>query len=102
LLEALPPTVGKIITESLSIPVYGIGSGPHTDGQLLIVSDMLGIFEDFKPKFVKRYADVAGEMERAFTEYISEVKSGEFPSKECCYRMSEEENTLLLEAWISE
>ncbi|GAI62072.1 unnamed protein product, partial [marine sediment metagenome] len=61
LLEAVTPEVGKFITEDLEIPVYGIGAGLYCDGQLLIVHDMLGIWEAFKPKFVKRYAHMAEE-----------------------------------------
>jgi len=87
LLEAIPPEVGKVITETLKIPVLGIGAGPHCDGQLLIVSDMLGIFEAFTPKFVKKYANLAGEIVTAFQEYINEVRSGKFPEEQYCYKM---------------
>lgn len=87
LVEGVPPETGKIITESLSIPVMSIGAGPYWDGQLLIVSDMLGIFEVFTPKFVKKYANLAGVMREAFQEYIREVHEKKFPTIEHCYKM---------------
>ncbi len=87
LLEGIPPEVGKLITENLKIPTLGIGAGPYCDGQVLIVNDMLGIFEVFTPKFVKKYANLAEEMRRAFREYISDIKNGRFPSEEHCYKM---------------
>lgn len=87
LVEAVPAETGKIITEALSIPVYGIGAGPYCDGQLLIVSDMLGIFEVFTPKFVKKYANLADVMRQAFQEYIREVQEVKFPTQEYCYKM---------------
>ena len=86
-LEATPPETGKLITERLKVPVLGIGAGPYCDGQILIVSDMLGIFQIFTPKFVKKYANLADEMHRAFSEYISDVKSGKFPAPEHYYKM---------------
>lgn len=88
LLEGIPPEVGKLITESLKIPVLGIGAGLYCDGQLLIVSDMLGFFEVFTPKFVKKYANLAKEARTAFKAYISEVKDGSFPGPQYCYKMS--------------
>jgi len=87
LVEGVPPETGKIITEALSIPVYGIGAGPHCDGQILIVSDMLGIFEVFTPKFVKKYASLATVIREAFQEYGREVREGKFPAEEHCYKM---------------
>ncbi len=87
LVEAVPPETGKIITEALSIPVLSIGAGPYCDGQLLIVSDMLGIFEVFTPKFVKKYANLADVMRQAFQEYIREIREGKFPTLEHCYKM---------------
>lgn len=87
LLEGIPPEVGKFITENLRIPTLGIGAGPYCDGQVLICNDMLGLFEVFTPKFVKKYANLAEEMRRAFRQYISDVKGGKFPSEEHCYRM---------------
>jgi 3-methyl-2-oxobutanoate hydroxymethyltransferase len=91
LLEAVPPEVGKYITELLPIPVYGIGAGMHTDGQLLIVSDLIGQFQAFTPKFVKKYANVAEVVTGALSDYAKEVREGVFPAEEHCYRMIEGE-----------
>jgi len=91
LIEAVTPEVGKIITEDLAIPVYGIGAGPHCDGQLLIVSDVLGLWEAFHPKFVKRYAHMAEESVKAIQDYVSDVREGKFPTKEHYYKMIEGE-----------
>ncbi len=87
LVEGVPPETGKIITEALSIPVLGIGAGPYCDGQLLIVSDMLGLFEAFTPKFVKKYANLADIIRQAFQEYAREIREGKFPTLEHCYKM---------------
>jgi 3-methyl-2-oxobutanoate hydroxymethyltransferase len=91
LVEAVALEVTGIIRERLSIPVYGIGAGPHTDGELIIVSDLLGIFEAFKPKFVKRYANLAGDIKQAFATYRDEVKAGVFPGPEHVYNMKPNE-----------
>jgi len=95
LVEAVAPEVTELIRQRLSIPVYGIGAGPHTDGQLLIVSDLLGIFEAFTPKFVKRYAALAGTIKDAFAAYREDVKSGGFPGPEHVYNMPENERDQL-------
>jgi len=87
LVEGVPPETGKIITETLSIPVYGIGAGPYCDGQVIIVSDMLGLFEIFTPKFVKKYTNLAEIMREAFREYAREIREGKFPTPEHCYKM---------------
>lgn len=87
LVEGVPPETGKVITEALSIPVYGIGAGPYCDGQVIIVSDMLGLFEIFTPKFVKKYANLAEVMREAFREYAREIREGKFPTQEHCYKM---------------
>ena len=87
LLEAVPPEVAGFITEKLSIPVLSIGAGPDCDGQLLIVSDTIGQFQAFTPKFVKKYANVAEVVTNALAEYVKEVKSGVFPADEHCYHM---------------
>ncbi|MEN6357234.1 MAG: 3-methyl-2-oxobutanoate hydroxymethyltransferase [Armatimonadota bacterium] len=80
-LEAIPDGLAKEVTESLSIPTIGIGSGPYCDGQVLVTHDLLGMFDKFKPSFVKQYADVWQVMLKAFTEYSSEVKGGIFPER---------------------
>jgi len=87
LLEAIPPEVGKIITEKLKIPVYGIGAGQYVDGQLLIVCDMLGIFKAFTPKFVKKYANIADQSIKAMENYAKDVKNEKFPEERHSYSM---------------
>lgn len=96
LLEAVPPEVGRIITARANIPVIGIGAGPYCHGQCLIVHDMLGFFEAFTPKFVKKYADLNSIIVKALQEYISDVKSGTFPAPEHCYKMQPGEGEALL------
>ena len=91
LLEAVPPEVAGVIRRKLSIPVYGIGAGPDVDGQLLIISDLIGQFQAFTPKFVKKYANVAEVVTNAIRDYIDEVRSGAFPEEKHCYRMIEGE-----------
>ena len=91
LLEAVPPEVAGFITKRLAIPVYSIGAGPECDGQLLIVSDLIGQFQAFTPKFVKKYADVAGVVTTAMKAYVQDVKKGSFPADEHCYHMLEGE-----------
>ncbi|MCG8565950.1 MAG: 3-methyl-2-oxobutanoate hydroxymethyltransferase, partial [Desulfobacterales bacterium] len=92
LVEAVPPEVMKHIWETLDIPVMSIGAGPHCDGQLLIVSDVIGQFQAFVPKFVKKYANVAEATIKGMKDYVSEVKSGVFPDEiEYCYQMMEGE-----------
>jgi 3-methyl-2-oxobutanoate hydroxymethyltransferase len=91
LLEAVPPEVAGFIARRLAIPVYSIGAGPECDGQLLIVSDMIGQFQAFTPKFVKKYADVAGVVTDAMKSYVQDVKRGSFPADEHCYHMLEGE-----------
>lgn len=95
LVEAVPPEVGKIISDMLKIPVLGIGAGMCTDGQLLIVGDMLGYFEAFTPKFVKKYAELGATIEKAFLEYQDEVRTGRFPEARHCYGMLEGEHEKL-------
>ncbi len=81
-LEAIPAALASEITESLTIPTIGIGAGPHCDGQVLVVNDLLGIYEKFTPRFVKKYADLAETMKKAFREYRDDVKQGLFPGPE--------------------
>jgi 3-methyl-2-oxobutanoate hydroxymethyltransferase len=87
LLEAVPPEVTGFIAEKLSIPVLSIGAGPNCDGQLLIVSDLIGQFQAFTPKFVKKYANVAEVITDAMKVYIQDVKAERFPADEHCYHM---------------
>lgn len=97
LLEAVTPPVAKYITERLDIPVFSIGAGVDCDGQLLIVSDLIGEFQAFTPKFVKKYANVAEVMTNAIAEYAAEVRSGAFPAAEHTYKMKDGEYDKFLE-----
>ncbi len=87
LLEAIPPEVAGFISGKLSIPVFGIGAGLQCHGQLLIVSDMIGQFQAFTPKFVKKYANIAEIITGAMKEYVKDVKASAFPTDEHCYHM---------------
>ncbi len=84
-LEAVPVELAKEITESLEIPTIGIGAGPYCDGQVLVYHDVLGIFQEFKPKFVKRYANLRASIIDAVKSYVEEVRSREFPDEEHSY-----------------
>lgn len=90
LIEAVPPEVTKIIADELPIPIYGIGAG-DCDGQVMIVSDILGVFQAFTPKFVKKYANLGQEMLNVFEAYIKDVREGRFPAAEHTYKMVEGE-----------
>lgn len=81
-LEGIPMSLAGRITRELSIPTIGIGAGPACDGQVLVIHDILGLCEKYSPKFVKRYADLAPVIGRAAADYVTEVKSGAFPTKE--------------------
>ena len=81
----MPPDLGKEITQAIPIPTIGIGAGPHCDGQMLVVHDLLGLFSEFTPKFVKRYANLGAEMKKAFEAYKTDVAKGTFPGPEHCY-----------------
>src|SRR6056297_2599206 len=87
LLEAVPPELCQFIAKKLEIPVYSIGAGGPCDGQLLICGDMLGMFEAFTPKFVKKYANVAEVEINAFKDYVNDVKTGQFPTDDHCYHI---------------
>ena len=95
-LEAVPARVAAIVTEHLSIPTIGIGAGPATDGQVLVLNDLLGIFDDFEPRFVKRYAHLRREMERAVTAFADDVRARRFPADEHCYTIEPAELEVLL------
>ena len=84
-LEKIPSKLAKKVSESISIPTIGIGAGPDTDGQVLVVHDMLGITQDFKPRFLRQYADLNAIMKDAFENYVSDIKSKEFPNEKESY-----------------
>ena len=98
LLEAVPPEVCKIIRDDLTIPVYSIGAGPDADGQLMIVSDILGIFQAFTPKFVKKYANLGEETLKALETYADDVRTGRFPEAKHTYTMVDGELPKLMAA----
>ncbi|MDR1578650.1 MAG: 3-methyl-2-oxobutanoate hydroxymethyltransferase [Deltaproteobacteria bacterium] len=83
--ECVPPLVMKRLTEELPIPTIGIGAGPHCDGQVLVYHDLLGLFDGFSPKFVKKYAEAGELIKKAFGQFVSEVKAGQFPGPEHCF-----------------
>ena len=84
-LEALPAELAKDITAAVSIPTIGIGAGEHCDGQILVIHDVLGLFEDFTPKFAKQYAQLGQAMRAAIGDYKSDVEGGSFPTDEHSY-----------------
>jgi 3-methyl-2-oxobutanoate hydroxymethyltransferase len=94
-LECVPDEVGKLITSKLKIPTIGIGAGAHCDGQVLVINDMVGMFDRFVPKFVKQYIKLSAGISEAVKKYIEEVGSGKFPDKEHCFVIKEEEMTKL-------
>jgi 3-methyl-2-oxobutanoate hydroxymethyltransferase len=89
--EAIPADVTDVIMGQMEIPVIGIGAGASTDGQVLVLHDMLGIHDGFQPKFVKRFADVKGEMLRGIEDYAEEVRTRKFPGPEHSYGIAPEE-----------
>lgn len=89
-LECVPAKLAKLISEKISIPTIGIGAGAGCDGQVLVYQDMLAMFSDFKPKFVKQFADIGSAMKEAFSAYIHEVKAGTFPAEEHTFKISDE------------
>ena len=89
-LECIPEKLASFITEILDIPTIGIGAGNGCDGQVLVYQDMLGMFTDFKPKFVKYFANVGDAMTKAFESYRDEVKSGAYPAKEHTFKIDDE------------
>jgi 3-methyl-2-oxobutanoate hydroxymethyltransferase len=93
--ESIPREVTPVIRDSVSIPVYGIGAGIEADGQILVVHDILGLFKDFIPRFVRKYADLSEILDNAFTKYIEDVKSGNFPDDKQTYHMDKKEFEIL-------
>jgi 3-methyl-2-oxobutanoate hydroxymethyltransferase len=100
-IEAVPAPVATRITEALEVPTIGIGAGGGCDGQVLVWHDLLGLYEGQAPRFVKRYADVAGEIKKALEIYVDEVRSGAFPEEQHTYAMPEEELALFESAIVS-
>jgi 3-methyl-2-oxobutanoate hydroxymethyltransferase len=95
-LEAVPAPVAARITETLAIPTIGIGSGPDCDGQVLVLHDLLGLYDRHSPRFAKRYAELGAEIQDALERFAGEVRSGAFPAEEHTYAMPAEE----LEAFL--
>jgi 3-methyl-2-oxobutanoate hydroxymethyltransferase len=98
-LEAIPAQVAARITESLSVPTIGIGSGRGCDGQVLVFHDLLGLYDGKAPRFVKRYADLAAETRSALERYAADVRSGAFPEDEHTYSIPEDELAAFQEAF---
>lgn len=96
LVEAVPPEVAEYIANTLTIPVFSIGAGKACDGQLLIVSDLIGQFQAFTPKFVKKYCDVASIITTAMKAYCADVREGRFPEEQHCYHMMDGEKEKFL------
>ncbi|MFX0102767.1 MAG: 3-methyl-2-oxobutanoate hydroxymethyltransferase [Candidatus Hodarchaeota archaeon] len=91
-LESIPAQIAKLVTESLDVPTIGIGAGPYCDGQILVIHDMLGIFTDFKPKFLKYFGNIGESIKKALGDYKDEVEKGTYPAEpEHTYSVPEEE-----------
>ena len=89
-LECVPSKLAELITKTLTIPTIGIGAGAGCDGQVLVYQDMLGMYSDFTPKFVKKYADLGSIMKEAFKNYIDDLDNGSFPQQEHTYKIDDE------------
>ncbi|WP_315069815.1 3-methyl-2-oxobutanoate hydroxymethyltransferase [uncultured Clostridium sp.] len=90
-LEGIPEKVAELITKAVSIPTIGIGAGKYCDGQILVYQDMLGMFNDFVPKFVKQYANIGQSMREAIGSYVKEVQDGTFPEEKHTFKIDETE-----------
>jgi 3-methyl-2-oxobutanoate hydroxymethyltransferase len=90
-LEAVPAPIARMVTERLAIPTIGIGAGVHCDGQVLVVHDMLGLFDRFTPKFAKRYVNLSEQILEAFEAYIEEVVKGTFPTDQHSFHIDDKE-----------
>jgi 3-methyl-2-oxobutanoate hydroxymethyltransferase len=97
-LEAVPAPVAARITEALRVPTIGIGAGAATDGQVLVWHDLLGLYEGHAPRFVKQYANLSAEIEKAVGRYVEEVREHRFPEERHTYAMPEEELALFEDA----
>jgi len=91
LVEAIPARVAQIVRDRLKVPVYGIGAGPHVDGQVLIFHDMFGLFQAFTPRFAKQYADLGKQIVEGLSQYAHEVREGSFPGREHSFTIPTEE-----------
>jgi len=87
-LECVPDMLAKLITEKIGIPTIGIGAGPYCNGQVIVTNDMIGLYDKFTPKFVKKYADLWPQMLNAFKRYKDDVESGNFPAQEHSFTMN--------------
>ena len=96
-LEMVPATVARLVSERLSIPTVGIGAGSGCDGQILVTDDLLGKYTDFQPRFVRRYANLAESCQQAVTSYAEDVKSGSFPNESESFPFPEDEEAHLME-----
>lgn len=85
-IECVPSDLAQEITAAIDVPTIGIGAGPHCDGQVLVINDLLGFVDDFRPKFVKRYAELGQAARKAVAEYCEEVRNGKFPTDEYSYK----------------
>jgi 3-methyl-2-oxobutanoate hydroxymethyltransferase len=81
-LEKIPASLAKTVSESLHIPTIGIGAGPHCNGQVLVMHDMLGINNEFKPRFLRQYLNLSEQINQAVTNYIDDIKTGNFPNEQ--------------------
>ena len=97
LMECIPDGLAQVITESIAIPTIGIGAGVHCDGQVLVTHDLLGMFDKFTPKFVKKFADLSPIIKAGIRQYNTEVKSGEYPGLEHSFSSESDYRLLLLE-----
>lgn len=89
-LECIPEKISKIITESVSIPTIGIGAGKYCNGQILVINDMLGMYSDFTPKFVKQYKNLKEDINEAINNYIKDIKTGAFPEEKHSFKIDEQ------------
>lgn len=89
--ECIPEKVAELLCKKVEIPLIGIGAGAHCDGQVLVLHDMLGLYSDFTPKFVKKYASIGEEIQKAVKKYVKEVKEGDFPAKQHTFSINNEE-----------
>ncbi len=94
-LEMVTEEAARMVSESLRVPTIGIGSGRYCDGQVLVLHDILGLYERFTPKFAKRYGELSGQIREALRRYSEEVRAGSFPAEEHAFKMDEEERALL-------